>query len=88
MDTHFFFKPSTSAASSSNISSSEAGDDEEIEISLCKRVKLSYNMPAQPKKSHTLSSIGKFGKKTTLGYSNAFFYLTNLCLYKHCILMH
>ena len=47
----FFFKPSISAASSSNISSSEAGSDEEIKISLGKRVKLSYNMPALPQKN-------------------------------------
>ena len=50
MDTHIFFKPSISAASSSNISSSEAGSDEEIKISLGKRVKLSYNTPALLKK--------------------------------------
>ena len=49
MDTRYFFKPSTSAASSSNISSSEAGSNEEIKISLVKRVKLSYNTPALPK---------------------------------------
>ena len=50
----FFFKPSTSVASSSNISSSEAGSDDQLEISLGKRVKLYYNTPALP-----MATIGR-----------------------------